>query len=528
MSPAKKRPLGGAAVIVSTALLLAACSGGGTPDDGNSGGSGLATDTVRTSLTTDPTTFNAAKANAKDDYQVARYLFDTVLRLDVDGTFAGGLATKWEATADQAVLEIRTDATCADGTEITPTIVADSLNYFADPETRNNFAKLVFGPERPTITADDAARTVTIDLAQPWSEVLRGLTLAQTGIICPAGLADLDGLAEGAVEGAFSGPWTLTDAQHGVRYEMTLRDGYDAWPEFSFPLEGVAPQKIEFAAGVNKTTVANQLVTGAFDVAEIAPADLARIEGAGQFEVLSVPFAGIWLLFNQREGSPFTDPALRHAVAQAVNQQAFNAAAYAGQGIVYNSIVAPNVPCVLPDNSYLTPEDQDAARKVLDGMEFKMVGTTSIGPNGAGNTYVQEALRQVGATVNLNLVDNGTWATMTQTQPETWDLTVQGDANFVGSVAASLTRIAGTTTENGGRNIGGAANESVIADIAEAQASADEDARCEAYERAQITILEQNDIVPFVAEPQIMVTRDGFTISAPSEIVDYATTRILN
>ena len=110
----------------------------------------------------------------------------------------------------------RTDATCADGTEITPTIVADSLNYFADPETRNNFAKLVFGPERPTITADDAARTVTIDLAQPWSEVLRGLTLAQTGIICPAGLADLDGLAEGAVEGAFSGPWTLTDAQHGV------------------------------------------------------------------------------------------------------------------------------------------------------------------------------------------------------------------------------------------------------------------------------------------------------------------------
>lgn len=106
MSPAKKRPLGGAAVIVTTALLLAACSGGGTPGDGNSGGSGPATDTVRTSLTTDPTTFNAAKANAKDDYQVARYLFDTVLRLDVDGTFAGGLATKWEATADQAVLEI--------------------------------------------------------------------------------------------------------------------------------------------------------------------------------------------------------------------------------------------------------------------------------------------------------------------------------------------------------------------------------------------------------------------------------------
>lgn len=525
MSLAKKRLLGIGAITATAVVTLAACTTG--TEGANGGNGGASTDTIRTSLTTDPTTFDPAKANAKDDYQVARYLFDTVLRLDEDAAFAGGLASDWEATADQAVLTIRDDATCSDGTPITPTIVADSLSYFADPETRNNFAKLVFGPGEPTISGDDSAGTVTIDLAQPWAEVLRGLTLAQTGIICPAGLDDLEGLASGSVAGAFSGPYALTTAQHGVKYEMTLRDDYAAWPEFTVPVEGTPAKTITFTPGVNKTTVANQLLTGAFDVAEIAPADLERIEADGSFDVYSVPFAGIWLLFNQREGSPFTDPALRKAVAQVVNQDAFNSAAYAGQGIAYNTIVAPNVPCALPDDSHLTDADLDAAREVLEGLSFKMVGTTSIGPNGAGSTYVQEALRQVGADVDLNLVDNGTWATMTQTQPETWDMTVQGDANFVGSVAASLTRISGTPTEDGGRNIGGAANESVVADISTAQASADDTERCAAYESAQTTILDQHDIVPFVAEPQIMVARDGFSVETRSGIVDYGTTRII-
>ncbi|QPZ38167.1 ABC transporter substrate-binding protein [Paramicrobacterium chengjingii] len=511
-----------AAVAVLTALALVGT--GCTAAGGTSSGAG--NDTVRTTLTTDPTTFDPAKANAKDDYQVARYLFDTVVRLGEDGELVGGIASKWESDADQAVLTLRDDATCSDGTTITPAIVADSLNYFADPETRNNFAKLVFGPGTPEIQANDDAGTVTIDLAQPWSEVLRGLTLAQTGIICPAGLDDLDGLAKGSVDGAFSGPYSLTSASHGVKYEMTLRDEYDAWPEFGAAIEGTPPSKIIFRPGVDKTTVANQLLTGEVDVAEIAPADLERFEGDDNFDITTVPFAGIWLLFNQREGSPFVDPELRHAVAQALSAKAFNDAAYAGQGIPYNTIVAPNVPCALPDDSHVTPVDLDAARKVLEGKTFKMVGTTSIGPNGAGNTYVQEALRAVGAEVELDLVDNGTWATKTQTQPDTWDMTVQGDANFVGTVAASLTRIAGVPTEDGGRNIGGAANESVLDDIKTAQAASDDADRCAAYEHAQATIMDKNDIVPFVAEPQIVVQRSGYSVADLGGIIDYATTRI--
>ncbi|WP_026554489.1 ABC transporter substrate-binding protein [Arthrobacter sp. 35W] len=509
---------------VAAALLLTSCTTGTTPSAG--GSTGPSTDTVRTALNSDPTTFNAAKANAKDDYEVARFLYDTVVRRDADGKFVGGLATDWSATPTEASLTIRSDATCADGTAITPSIVAQSLNYFADPATKNNFGKLVFGPGQPTITADDAAGKVNIKLAQPWSELVGGLTLAQTGIICPAGLADLDGLAKGSVPAAFSGPYTLTKASHGVTYEMTLRSDYKAWPKYAKALDGVPAKTVKLFPGVNKTTVANQLLTSEMDVSDIAPADTQRFDGNKDYTVSTVPFAGIFVLFNQRPGSPFTDPALRKAVAQVVNQQAFNAAAYAGKGIAYNSIVAPTVACALPDNSKLTKEDTAAAKAVLEGKSFKMVGTTSIGPNGAGSTYLQEALRAAGATLDLKLVDNGTWATMTQTKPETWDLTIQGDANFVGTVAASLTRIAGVPTEKGGRNIGGAENAEVLADISTAQNASDNAARCAAYTDAQTSILADNDIVPLVGEPQIVVQRAGFSIQAPSGIVDYGTLRI--
>ena len=143
-----------AAAAAAAALLLTGCTTGTTASGGNSGAAGPSTDTIRTALNADPTTFNAAKANAKDDYEVARFLFDTVVRRDADGKFIGGLATDWKSTATDASLTIRKDATCADGTAITPTIVAKSLNYFADPATKNNFGKLVFGPGQPTITAE--------------------------------------------------------------------------------------------------------------------------------------------------------------------------------------------------------------------------------------------------------------------------------------------------------------------------------------------------------------------------------------
>jgi peptide/nickel transport system substrate-binding protein len=157
---------------------------------------------------------------------VARVLFDSLLRKDANNKIIGGIASSYKTvSASEYQFKIRTDATCSDGTKITPTIVKNSLEHFASPEVHSQFKSLAFGPGTPTFTADDSTHTLDLKLSSPWSEVPAGLTLAQSGIICPAGLADLAGLAKGTVKGAFSGPLHADQRPAGreVRHDAAQR-----------------------------------------------------------------------------------------------------------------------------------------------------------------------------------------------------------------------------------------------------------------------------------------------------------------
>src|SRR5690606_10754722 len=124
-----------------------------------------------------------------------------------------------------ATFTLREGATCSDGTPITATVVKNSLDAFAVSE--GSIVPQTFGSQVPTITADDAAGTVTIDLEQPWAYLEQALSSSPTGIVCPAGLADPAALAAGHVEGAESGPYIQTAAEPGVRYTYELREDYD-------------------------------------------------------------------------------------------------------------------------------------------------------------------------------------------------------------------------------------------------------------------------------------------------------------
>jgi peptide/nickel transport system substrate-binding protein len=152
-------------------IAMTGCASGG-------GGAGASTDSISASLGTDPGGFDPALARAADDYYVDRMLFDTLLRKDANNELAGGLATDWTAdSASSYTFTIRDDATCSDGTEITPTVVADSLTRFADPETASTGRTLAMGGATAEFTADDTAGTVSVQLSADWSDFLTGMTL---------------------------------------------------------------------------------------------------------------------------------------------------------------------------------------------------------------------------------------------------------------------------------------------------------------------------------------------------------------
>lgn len=497
-----KRPLTMAGLIAVTigGVVLSGCAPTTQASD----------DTLRATIDT-PATFDPTLALSLPDFQLARLSFDTLVRRDESGVVAG-LASEWQVDPTSALFTIREGATCSDGTPITPTVVADSLSFYVSDGEPQSVAE-TFAGNTPVITADDAAGTVSITVDQPTPDLLNSLTSSNTGIICPAGLADPDGLKVGPVEGAESGPYVLASFEPGVRYSYQLRDDYDAWPEWTTDVEGVPPATLEYVVATDPSATANLTLSGDLDVSRIAPDSRTRFEGVDGITVSSFPFGTFYLVFNEREGSPFVDRDVRIGVAEAIDRVAFEKTTTDGTGELATTLASSATECVTGEDSpALIPYDPDAAAKVLAGVKIRLIGAQVVGSSGSGNTFVEESLRQAGAEVTLDNVDIGTWAGRTFGEPDSWDLTIYPDLNFLGSIGNSLLKFDGPEILDGGPNVGGADDPEAAKLFAQARSTADLDERCDLYNQAADSLIADAHTVPLVIEAYIYAQREGFKV----------------
>lgn len=516
-------PLAAAAAVI--AVVTTGCTTGGASGGATAAGK-VSTDTIRTVLNADPTSFAPVEVRNADDYMANRLLFSTLVRRDENNQIVSDLATKWDVTPTEGTFTIRSGAACSDGTPITAGVVAESLKVFASPGSKSSFRPLVLGEGPATVTSDDAANTVTVKLAQPWTDLLQGMSLHATGIVCPAGLKDPKALTAGDVAGAFSGPYTLTKKQHGVGYTFTLRDDYKTWPAYETKIEGTPAKTIEASVNANASAVSNELLTGTKDIANIRGKDSTRFDGNKDFSTKTVPQGSLYMMFNERPGHPFADPALRKAVAQALNVTAFNQAASGGLGEIYSSFAHPGVPCSNKDTSLLITPDPAAAQKALTGIKIRMVGAQVFGPNGAANTYVAEALRAAGADIELRNVDLATWSTDLTQKLDTWDITVMGGINAGGTMFGALSPVIGTPVEKGGLNWGGLENQPVLDLVAKATTQTDPTERCGTYQEAQKIMIGEAHVIPMASLPSQITTRSGFAMHTMNGQPDESTMRI--
>ncbi|WP_255371662.1 ABC transporter substrate-binding protein [Cellulosimicrobium sp. CUA-896] len=434
-----------------------------------------------------------------------------------------GLATDWEATsASSYVFTVRDDATCSDGTPITAQVVADSLEHLAASDGTNT-RSLAFGEGDPTFTVDEESGTLTIDLSAPYSQLLGGVTIEGTGIICPAGLADLDGLATGDVEGAFSGPYTLTDQVAGVSATYTLRDDYDAWPDWE-RVEGTPATTINITVESDSNTSANLLETGGLDVARFYDANATRFTDSDEFTYVTDNSTANTLLFNEDPSSVFADSQeLRAAAAQAVSATAFNDAALDGLGNLMTSVTDSGFACVATDESLLQPYDPEAASEVLSGTTVRLLTMTNWEP---AVDYVTEALSAAGADVEVTSLDAADWAQQLRTEPTTWDLTVRGETNSSGLVHQALLTKIGPSFGEGGTNYTSSDNAEGEAFLEAALSTADPEEQCADLVAAQETVLERVDVAPLATSTHYIIAREGINTYEFSGYWDVSALRI--
>ena len=118
--------------------------------------------TVTIRLEADFTSLDPAKTLTIHGFQMDSALYDRLLAISADGKLGPALATSWEGNADSATFKVRGDAVCADGTKLTPSMIAASLTRMNAPETHAPYAYRSVGSAGYSVVGDDATGTVTI------------------------------------------------------------------------------------------------------------------------------------------------------------------------------------------------------------------------------------------------------------------------------------------------------------------------------------------------------------------------------
>jgi peptide/nickel transport system substrate-binding protein len=431
--------------VVVLSVLAAACSSS-SPAASNGSTAAVVTGsggTVTVRSVDDVDTFNPATTTAPNmSVQAIELSYDRLVYLSPTGKLEPFLATSWTTTPNSASLKIRKGATCADGTPVTPTVVANSLRYELDPATNGPYANYVTGQGGlESVTADDTQNSVTITLKAPYNALMTALaTPYAASIICPQGVSNPTSL-DAAPDG--SGPYVLDKARsvRGSVYVFTLRKDYKWGPAgWSANKDGI-PNTIVDRVVTDESTAANLLTTGQVDVAPVFGINEPRVaanHAAYTFTTSALQMGSWGVVMNQSPGRVGADPAVRHAIYLALDGPSMVKAAFSTEGVAFSTLTTPNMQCYDPSVGKSTPGfNPSQAKAILERDGFHLGGDGVMSKNGQPLTvaitmwnttgplgdYIQQSLQKIGIKPTVQSTDISTWLNALYTT-KSYDLTV--------------------------------------------------------------------------------------------------------
>lgn len=339
------RPL--LAAVLGGALVLSACSSGADPSEGGAtnpsnqegtGGTAAPADlgeaggAVTMAVTDDPGNLDPSMTVLSVTRSVGRMAYDSLVRETPEGEIVPNLATEWEVTPTSVTFSLNPEVTCSDGSPFTATDAADNINFIGDPENASPLLGVLVPPDIQA-NADEDASTVTVEVSEPNAFLLRSMTTVF--MICSSGLDDHDSLAQAT---AGTGPWVLAEAVPNDSYTFTRNPDY-AWGPTQEPYEGEGvPDTLTVRVIPNLTTTANLLLAGDVNIASVGSGDEERVQAAGLDSYGAAAPLGE-TFFNQGEGHPGADPAVRKALVAASDMEVLAAVGAGASGQVPTGLV---------------------------------------------------------------------------------------------------------------------------------------------------------------------------------------------
>ncbi len=418
------------------ALTLSACGGGGsTPSQ--SGDSQETADSVTVAIASDEGTLTPfTNQTGYPGNNLVKLIFDTLAVVQGDEV-VGLLAEEIQTEDNQTyTLPLREGLTWHDGEELTADDVVFSVEFYRDNAEGDSAVDVSM---IKNVSADGS--TVTMVLDQPDPEFPR-MILSDMAILPEHLWADVEKVSEAGIDLAVgSGPYVLEKYDNARGYTLTANPDY--------ALGEVKVETIKVAIIPEESTQFAALRTGEIDMSTriVPPQQLEQLQSQPNIGIVEgTEYASTLLLFNNGR-PPFDNPAVRRAIAQAIDTQDLVDTALLGSGTVGNpGFIHPASPMAAGDTD--SPYDVDAANaaldelgakpgadgvRVLDGkpMSYELLVQSTSTDRLRSAELIREMLGEVGIEVKVTSMDSDSldakvWPDYDVAQGRNYDMSMWG------------------------------------------------------------------------------------------------------
>jgi peptide/nickel transport system substrate-binding protein len=480
---------------------------GGDTETTDTGGVAYAEDgTFTIVFVGDPSTLNPLNNPTNYGNWLFRFIYDPLVNRAPDGSIISGLATEWTYDGTDATFQINPDATCYDGSAVTPSVIKKSFDYMLDPENPATNIGSVLPNRNYSTEADDAAGTFTIHLEETFSQLLPALSFQF--IPCGPGADD----PEGITLSSGSGPFTLESAVPSSEYVLAKREGY-TWGAggATNDAEGF-PAKVVIKIVADETTAANLLISGEVNAAIINGQDQQRVLDAGA-EIQTYTLGGILQSYSQVEGKLTADKTIRQALAMSVDRGSVATVMTNGLRPEPGTSVAPATPKLCQDDasaaSAIPAYDPAAAGALLDEagwvlgsdgirekdgqkLHLSVSYNTSVGPAAAAVEFMAEDWKAVGFDIEIKPLEHSDYL---QTLNQTGDFDIMGIEVFSNPFPSTITGMFAGAYPPDGMNAQHIDNQEYKDAIAQAIVTP-ENYGCEYWNKASEALFSNVDLLP--------------------------------
>ncbi|MDT0277310.1 ABC transporter substrate-binding protein [Blastococcus goldschmidtiae] len=389
------RPL---ALAATGALALSACGGGESVDTGGGGGGG--DNTLVAAVSAQPDQFDPHVTSAYASFQVLENVYDTlVVPNPEDLTMEPSLATDWETSEDGLTwtFNLRDDVTFHDGSEFDAADVVYSFNRIIDEELQNAYRF----ENVESVEAVDP-QTVEITVSQPTPNLPALIGGFKGTAIIPEGAAEEYDLQTEAVG---TGPFTLGSSDASTTELAAYEDYWGGAPS----IDGV-----EFRYVTEPAAALTALETGEVQWTDnVPPQQIEALQGNADVELASIPSVDYWYMSMNYAREPFGNPAVRQAIATAIDREAVTEAARFGAAQANQTAI--------PEGNFFASDyapfdaDQEAARRLLEQsgvplpIEMGLMVTDEYPETVTAAQVIASQLQPIGIDVEVQTVDFATW-----------------------------------------------------------------------------------------------------------------------